>query len=242
MKLLIFILAFPLAVFSQENWVKTDAQEFLGLIREYEQSVSEKESYSLETIYKIYNNHADMQPVQSFEGRLVCRGGKELNVFQMGHVMIQDETMNLTIDTASKQILVQKPDPAFFYRKTVQDYTTFLEVTETVSKKTVNGKLHYLLQLKKENPYHAMEFTFSDKNVISQIVIYSNQPYYTAGDYAQGRAKIVLDFKNFRKGKAADLNRFLTVNDLLQMKDKQVKAVGAYKDFEVIDLRDQSNK
>jgi hypothetical protein len=242
MKLVLFILLFPIAIFSQTDWEKTDPQAFLELIREYEKTISEKESYSLETSYRIYNNYSDPQPVQSFEGRLACKAGKELNVFQMGHILIQDGTLNLTIDTVSKQILVQKPDPAFFYRKTIQDYSGFLEITETVSKKTVNGKVHYLLQLKKGNPYQAMEFAFSDKNFISQVVIYSNQPYYTESDYTPGRAKIVLDFKNFKKGRFAELSRFLTVKDFVEIKDKQLTAIGTYAGFEVVDLRTQTTK
>lgn len=240
MRLLILIILFPLVSFSQNEWEKVDSQVFMELIREYEKSISTGESYSLETSYRIYNNYQDPEPVQSFAGKLICRAGKELNVFQMGHLMIQDASINITLDTTGKQVLVQKADPSFFYRKTVQDYGTFLSMAEAVYKKTTGVKTVYLLQLKKGNPYQSMEFTFSEQNFISQVVIYSNQPYYTEDDVSTGgRAKIVLDFKNFKKGKAVDLSHFLTVKNCVQIKDNQITPVGGYKNFEVIDLRNE---
>ncbi|MDR0802493.1 hypothetical protein [Fluviicola sp.] len=238
MKGFIFTILFPLIASSQNEWQKVNAQVFLDLIRQYEQSIPTGENYSLETGYKIYNDYNDLQPVQSFEGKLICRAGKELNIFQMGHRMIQDASVNITLDTTGKQLLVQKADPSFFYRKTIEDYTIFLELIESVYQKTENTNQVYLLQLKNGNPYHAMEFTFSDKNFISQIVIYSNQPYYTEGEAdSSGKAKIVLDFKNFRKGKAVDFSHFLTVKNCILIKDDQLIPVGSYMNFEVIDLR-----
>ncbi|WP_343748372.1 hypothetical protein [Fluviicola sp.] len=238
MRLLLFILICPLAGLSQSEWEQVEPQVFMDLIRAYEQSVAANESYSLETAYRIYNDYKDVQPAQSFEGKLICRGGKELNVSQMGQLMIQDASVNISLDTAARQLLVQKADPSFFYRKTVQDYSTFLEMTEVVYRKAMSNKTVFQLQLKKGGPYHSMEFTFSDKNFISQIVIYSNQPYYEEGDtYSGAKAKIVLDFKNFKKGKTVDFSHFRTVKECIQMKDNQLIPVGAYKDFEVIDLR-----
>lgn len=238
MKQLIIILLIPFFTISQSNWEKVDAAVFMETIREYEQSIPVGESYSLETGYKIYRDYTDEQPVQSFDGKLVCRTGKELNVYQMGHLMIQDEAINITIDTISRQILIQQPDPSFFYRKTVQDYAAFSEMTEVTYKKVINGKTAYMLELKKGYPYRAMEFLFSEKNAISQIVIYSSQPYYVEEDtYSSEKAKIVLDFKNFRKGKTVDFKSFITVKDCVLIRGNEITPVGKYKDFEIIDLR-----
>lgn len=238
MKILIYFLFAPLLSFAQGNWEKVDAQIFMDFIREYEQLIPEGDNYSLETGYKIYNNAQDQQPVQMFDGRLICKSGKMLNVFQMGHVMIQDDELNLTIDTVGKKVLIQNPDPSFFYRKTVKDYATFLETAETVQRMKIGDKDVFRLILKKGNPYEAMDFIFSERNFISQITIYSNQPYYTDGDLpSSDKAKIVLDFKNFKKGKSVDLKHFLTVKEIIVFKDKTPSAIGKFREFEVIDLR-----
>ncbi len=238
MKMLICLLFIPVISLSQNEWENVDGQVFMELIRTYEKSVPEGESYSLETSYRIFSNATSQQPVQAFEGRLICKSGKALNVFQMQHVMIQDETMNITIDTLGKKILVQKPDPSFFYRKTIEDYSTFLEMAETVQKRQLGDKSVYRLILKKGNPYQAMDFTFNEKNFITQITIYSNQPYYQERDMpTSDKAKIVMDFKNFKKGKSVDLKHFLTVKECVTIKDQLIIPSAAYRDFEVIDLR-----
>ncbi|SOD17743.1 hypothetical protein [Pedobacter xixiisoli] len=237
MKAIYFILFLPLGIFSQTSWEKAEASEFLELIRSYEKMIPVEESYSLETGYTIYNDYRDSEPAISFLGKLTCKNGKELHVRQMGHVMVQDAAHNVTIDTAARQLLVQKPDASFFYRKTIADYSAFLEITETVSKRSENGKLIYLLTLKRGNPYHSMELTFNDGNHISQVTIFSNQPYYQEDQHSSARAKIVLDLGKVKKGKSVISPQFLTVSDCILVKDHQISAIGAYKDFEVIDLR-----
>lgn len=238
MRTLICLLLIPVVSFSQNEWENVDSKVFMELIREYEKSVPEGENYSIETGYKIFSNTTSQMPVQTFDGRLICKSGKALNVFQMGHLMIQDETLNLTIDTMGKKILIQNPDPSFFYRKTVEDYSTFLEMAETVQKRKVGDQTVYRLKLKKGNPYLAMDFTFSEKNFITQITIYSSQAYYQEDDLqTSDKAKIVLDFKNFRKGKSVDLKHFLAVKDCISIKEQVITPTNLYKGFEVIDLR-----
>lgn len=238
MKQLISILFLPFFAISQSSWEKVESAVFMENIRNYEQSIPVNESYSMETEYKIYNDYSDEQYIRSFEGKMLCKSGKELNVYQMEHLMIQNESFNITIDTVNRQMMIQHPDPSFFYRKTVQDYTVFSEIAETVYRRKVNDKTGFMLELKKGFPYRAMEFTFSDTDVISQIVIYSNQPYYEEGDtYSGNQAKIVLDFKNLRKGKAVDLSGFIPVNDCIDLKNSEIKPIGKFRDFEIVDLR-----
>jgi hypothetical protein len=111
-------------------------------------------------------------------------------------------------------------------------------MAETVQKRQLGDKMVYRLTLKKGNPYQAMDFTFNEKNFITQITIYSNQPYYQEGDLpSSGNAKIVLDFKNFKKGKSVDLKHFLTIKDCITIKDKVITPTAPYQNFEVIDLR-----
>lgn len=237
--LLIIILAIiPAFSFTQVNWEKVDASVFLTAIREYEQSIPENESYSIETGYKIYKHFTDEQYIQSFDGKLICRGGKELNVYQMGHLMIQGTDWNITIDTTNNQILVQNPDLTFYHRKTVKDYAVLSELSESVYQKVTKDKTWYMLEFKKGYPYRAMEFVFLEKNTISQVVIYTTQPYYTEGDaQSTDQAKIVLDFKSLKKGKAVNFSNFIEVKDCIQIKENNIIPIGKYKDFELIDLR-----
>lgn len=47
----------------------------------------------------------------------------------------------------------------------------------------------------------------------------------------------MLDFKNFRKGKAVDLSGFIPVNDCIDLKNSEIKPIGKFRDFEIVDLR-----
>lgn len=239
MKQLIIILAtLPFFGFSQNKWEKVDAVVFMEAIREYEQTIPLEESYSLETGYKIYKDYTDEEHIQSFNGKMICKDGKQLNVYQMGHLMIQNKDMNVTIDTLNRQIIVQQPDPSFYYRKTIQDYSVFSEMAEVTYRKKEGNKTAYMLEFKKGYPYKAIEFSFTEKATISQVIIYSNQSYYTEDDIDQGgQTKIVMNLKDFRKGKSVDFSGFITVKDCVLIKENELISVGKYKDFEIIDLR-----
>ena len=235
--LILFILS-PFLLISQINWKEVKPKDFLIAIQEFEESIPFGENYSLETTYDIFKNSSDDLPVQSTKGVLTCRNGNELNVFQMGFIMVQDDRLNLTIDTVNQQIVIQKPDSSLFYRKTVNDVAVFSEMTEVIYKRVAQEKIIYSLELKNGYPYRAIELEFSGKEMISKIVIYSNQPYIAENFMDEtNKAKIVINFTNFKKGKSVNLNSFKTISDYIIIRDVELIAIGRYKDFELIDLR-----
>src|SRR5690554_8167522 len=87
-------------------------------------------------------------------------------------------------------------------------------MAEVVYKKEVLGKTFYSLELKKGYPYSAIELEFLGKEIISRIVIYSNQPY-TTEDYMTetDKAKIEVKITNFKKGKAVNFKSFKKIAD-----------------------------
>jgi hypothetical protein len=233
--LLVFI---PCISFSQSDWEKVEPQVFVEVLRAFEKTIAEGESYSFETQYSIYNDHKDQTPVKQFTGSLICKSGKELNVKQMGQLMVQNSEMNLTIDTASKQLVIQKADPSFFYRKTMDDYLKFSEMAESIYRKNLDEQAIYILELKKGFPYKSMEITVTKQNTIVQVIIYSNQPYLVDNvDYSNDRAKIVMDIRGFRKGRSVDFNGFLTVDNFLEKEGEKIVPRGNYSQYELIDLR-----
>ncbi|TSJ41862.1 hypothetical protein [Fluviicola chungangensis] len=233
--LLIFI---PFISFSQGDWEKVDPQVFVEVLRTFEKTIAEGESYSFETHYSIYNDHKDQTPVKQFKGSLICKSGKELNVRQMGQLMIQNPAMNLTIDTVSKQLVIQQADPSFFYRKTVDDYLKFSEMAEGIYRKKLVEQDVYILELKKGFPYKSMEITVTKQGTITQVIIYSNQPYQVDNtDYSNARAKIVMDMRDFRKGKSVDFKGFLTIGDFIKQEREKLIPTGSYSHYELIDLR-----
>lgn len=155
----------------------------------------------------------------------------------MGFTIIQDKEINVTIDTMNQQIVVQNPDSSFFYRKTMNDVSEFSEMAKKVHKKEFQTKTTYSLELKEGYPYNSIEIEFEGGNRVSEIIIYSNQPYKTEDQPSNDKAKVVISINEFKKGKTVNLKNFKTPIEFVLMKDNIFQAVGKYKDFEVIDLR-----
>lgn len=236
-QLILIIFLLPFFALTQNEWKEVDTEDFIRAIQEFENSIALDESYSMLTTYKIYQDYSDVTPVQTSSGRLICKNGKELNLFQMGFIIIQDKELNVTIDTVNQQIVVQNPDSSFFYRKTMNDVSEFSEMAKKIHKKEFQTKTTYSLELKDGFPYNSIELEFEGGNRVSEIIIYSNQPYKTDGQPSNDKAKVVININDFKKGNVVNLNNFKTTNEFVLLKDNIFHAVGKYKDFEVIDLR-----
>lgn len=232
------LLLIPFLGFGQGDWEKVEPKEFMEVLRGFEQSISSDASYSFETHYRIYNDSKDAVPVKQFIGYLTCKSGNALNVSQMGQLMVQHAGLNLTIDTASRQLIVQKADSTLFYRKTVEDYGKLTEVAASVFRRKQGEEYLYILELKKGNPYKSMEFTITAEKSIREIVINSNSPYLVEDmDYSSAQAKIVMEIRNFRKGKGVETKGFLTVDKFVKQEGNQLVLKEEYKGYELIDLR-----
>ena len=236
-QLISIILLIPFFTLSQNEWKEVASEDFIRAIQEFENSIVVDESYSMVTTYKVYQDYSDATPVQTSSGRLICRNGNELNLYQMGFTIIQDKEINVTIDTMNQQIVVQNPDSSFFYRKTINDVSEFSEMAKKVHKKEFQTKTTYSLELKEGYPYNSIEIEFEGGNRVSEIIIYSNQPYKTEDQPSNDKAKVVISINEFKKGKTVNLKNFKTPIEFVLMKDNIFQAVGKYKDFEVIDLR-----
>lgn len=240
---LIIILLFPFLASAQQEWEEIDPAVFFDVVQDSEKAIPEGQSYSFISQYKIYNDYTDENPVETFTSELLCRNGKELNVFHINYYMIQDKSLNLTIDSINKQLIVQPADTSFFYRKTIQDYADFLLLAKKIHRKKENGTTRYDLELKPGHIYKAIEFVFSNQNFISQITIYSNSPYTIENNIStDAKAKIVIDFEDFKTGRKVDFNDFKTISDFIIIEGYQISSLEKYKEFEVIDLRTKNNQ
>lgn len=239
MKQIVYILLFiPIFLNAQNGWKKVEVSTYFELLRNFEKSIPENEDYSLTMDYAIFNDFADQKPIKTFKGKVVCRDGNQLNVSQMGLFVIQNEKLNLTIDSTNRQILIQHSDSSFFYRKTLSDFKIASEIIQNVQIKENNNKTILNVELKEGAPYKAMVITFLDKKTISKIEIYGNRPYYSENNSnSQKKSKLVVDFGHLRIGANAVIKKFRNINEFIEVVGDTIRTTKDYKGFKIIDLR-----
>src|SRR5699024_7172755 len=99
----------------------------------------------------------------------------------------------------------------------------------------------YNIKLNDKLSIKAIDLIFINKQ-LKKITIYSKQPYLISNDSnQQENAKFVIEFDNFKKGKSVNLDQFKTVTDCIKIEDKKVYPTDNYKDFKIIDLRNNFN-
>lgn len=239
MRIVLLFSLFPLLCFSQnDSWQKIDDESFIEAIIHSEDNLGTNESYSLQTTYSIYKNYDEQYPQKKITGTLTCQLGKEINVRQLNFIMIQDGNYNVTIDTLTRQVIVQQPDSSLFYRKKIQDYAKLTDFTEVIYHRVKENKYRYMLEFKKGFEFTAMELVFSPNNEIVQVTMYSNQPYYLEDETtSESKAKIILDIAPIVKGEKVDFTDFIRIRDCITIQNEELVLQNRYKEFELIDLR-----
>lgn len=247
MKLLSYILIIaPLNLLAQSKWERIESTVFMEAISTFEQSISKTSNYSLETSYEIFEKITDQTPIEKTTSVSFCKEGKQLMIktlpsaSQDGYMMVQNQNLCVIIDTTSKEVILQKADESFYYRKTMEDNLKLLEVAKEFYRKTTGKKVEYRIILQNGLPYESIEYTFQDKYYISDIVIYSNSPYLVGSDeneQVKTKSKVVIRILHFKKDKSVNFNGFKTVDDFILMKNGNPVLTEGYSNFELIDLR-----
>lgn len=236
-----FILLFPICLIAQTDWEDIEPVEFLKELRVFEELIPEGESYSFSTSYLVYNDFADVMPIQTHSGYLVSKNGVDFNISQMGYLIIQNEKYNVSIDSINRQLVVQFSDPAFSYRKTLEDYTELVEVTEEIKKRVANNTTYYSLILKPGYSFHSMEYAFTKDNLISEVIIYGNRPYSSEDNNngnSMNRSKVIIRFTDFKIGKSVSLKEFVSLEELIHFDNDRIEPLGKYEKYEILDLRE----
>lgn len=236
-----FILLFPICLIAQTDWEDIEPVEFLKELRVFEELIPEGESYSFYTSYLVYNDFADVIPIQTHSGYLVSKNGVDFNISQMGYLIIQNEKYNVSIDSINRQLVVQFSDPAFSYRKTLEDYTELVEVTEEIKKRVANNTTYYSLILKPGYSFHSMEYAFTKDNLISEVIIYGNRPYSSEdknNGNSMNRSKVIIRFTDFKIGKSVSFKEFVSLEELIHFDNDRIEPLGKYEKYEILDLRE----
>src|SRR5690554_1699595 len=92
----IIVLLLPICLLSQTDWTVIEPTDFLEELRTFEKSIPEGESYSFSTDYSIYNDFADVLPIKTYSGHLICREGIDFNISQMDYFVVQNEHYNVS--------------------------------------------------------------------------------------------------------------------------------------------------
>lgn len=220
---------------SQTKWEPIDIENYLRVLIKFEDKFKLNDSYSATSTIKAYDDYSSTVASSFFTSKLRCKEGKLINVLQNGFIIVQDEHLNLIVDTLNKQIMVQQADPKLIHRKQFVDKDEIKEFAKAIYKRSTPELESYMVEFISGYPQKAVEVNFENGNLKS-VIIYSSTPIDHYKENASN-ARFVIDFISMEIGKNANISNMLLVSNFLKETSQKLIAQDKYSLYEIIDLR-----
>lgn len=233
--LVFLFLSSGILAFSQSKWEAIDIENYLQVLIKYEDKFELNDSYSATSTIKAYEDYSSPIATSFFTSKLRCKEGKLINVMQNGFIIVQDEVLNLIVDTINKQIMVQHADPKLVHRKQFVDKEEIKEFAKAIYKRSNSENESYMVEFINGYPQKAVEVNFENGNLKS-VIIYSSTPIDHYKENASN-ARFVIDFISMEIGKNANISNMLLVSNFLKETSQKLIAQDKYSLYEIIDLR-----
>ena len=239
---LVSVLVFFFSGALSQDWTNVSLEDFRAKILELEKVKKPNESFSVVGEYHFYEQHQGGEPAYSFP--LIMRiqpQKKKVYMEQLGRLMVQNEKMLITCDTATRQLIVQEPNTSFYKQRMTEDFNPLIN-SNSKAKYRKSGRMEiYRLEFPEGGTYKAMELWVNPtKNVIEKYVMFAERQvkdeFKEEVEYIQPRMEII--YSNYTFGEAVNKQEFPDPQDYFSDLNQLIPTV-KYKEFEIIDLRNQ---
>lgn len=222
------------------QWERVELSVFSDKILASEKKLSENQNYRILANYKFYNSIESTVPVLEYPAKIMVLKGKQFHIEQFNQLALQDDQLNVQVDTVQKTIIVQDAIQEFVHRKSADDFKQFLTSNCIVMRSQVGTITKFSIEFAEQSKYRGCDVWFDSNDQLLKYVLYSSQVIEDDTDFynpAQIQPKLEISYSGFQQGKETDLTGFNYIEDYLFVTGKHVALKPAYAHYELIDLR-----
>ncbi|HEX7357479.1 MAG TPA: hypothetical protein VF270_07225 [Ignavibacteriaceae bacterium] len=221
----------------QTEWKEVNLNYYLSYIKSYEKKMGLEDDYSFSLTYNVYSDYSDASPIKMIKGYIVSKKGVGYNTLWGNQLTVINNTLKVTLEKTKKRIIIQSVDSLLSKRTELQTYSNMAKFANKIFEKQEKDKVWFDVQLKKNMAINSVDLIFY-KGQLQKIVIFSNHPYQVKSNQASTKkAKIVITYSNFKKGRDVKLSKFEPVSSIITVKNNKIVLNPIYKGFKIIDLR-----
>lgn len=236
-----FFLAISTVNFAQ--WVSCPKQELSDLILKMDQKVLASKSFAYQANQYFFNDSLSKDTVQTTNFSITYNSKQALlNIDQVDVSLVQDELMQVRIDSSSKQLFVQDVNKELVNIGVTRGFDAYLKSNTIVSKKTVGLQTIYKLTFDQNAKYAHLELWVNNKDLlVNKYILYAGREIYDDAieeeTWIKPRMEVVVNNYVF----AEKVNQIETkkISDFFSDTNLLVPTK-LYEDFEVIDLRNKT--
>lgn len=237
----ILLIALLLTCFSvQSQWEQVDLSEFSTKIIASEKKIAVNQNYRLLANYKFYNSIESSEPVLEYPAKIMVFKGETFHIEQFNQLSVQNDKLNVQIDTVQKTITVQKAIQSFVQRRTPDDFKQFLTSNCIVMRSISGGITKFSIEFAEQSRFRGCDVWFDEDDQVVKYVLYGSQVIEDDTDFYNPKniqPKLEITYSGFQQGKETDLTGFKHIEDFIKVSGTTVELLPAYSTYELIDLR-----
>lgn len=223
---------------SRAQWEEISLEAFSQMILDVEAKMGKNTSYSYDVDYLFFDFADSKDTVLKYDGMLAYSSNQSLmNVLQFDRLIIQDSKVQLTCDTAYKQIVINHPNPDFLKRKEMEDFKKLLNSQCKAHKSTKGKNIIYAITFAPSSPYKGAELWLDKSGIVHKYVLFSAQEILDDSRETpktiQPRMEVLLSAYEFDQNNIS--KRITPISNYINLETLELTEL--YKDFELIDLR-----
>jgi hypothetical protein len=233
------ILFFSPCVFSQ--WMESSVKEYADALTKCESLVSPKMNYSFESVYNYFDSPVNTVSGLTQKGSVLSIGGNYLMFEQAGMFSIQDEVVQITIDSASMKVMVKEPDSIFMQPRSAEMMNMLLNGKCKVTKKVEGKHTAYSFEFSPGAQYKGVEVWFDTRGMIVKYIMYAGKEVVDEGNFMD-EPKVMLprlevEFKQYVWGEKVDITKAKKISEFVIKEGAGYRPTSNYIGYEIVDLR-----
>ncbi|TNE54017.1 MAG: hypothetical protein EP338_08995 [Bacteroidetes bacterium] len=153
------------------QWKEVDKSVFQQAILKAEKTTQAYQSYYFETRYDFYEQLDASETSLSYEGYVWCTDNKKVQMLQFDRLILQDEFLHITVDSARGMIALKEADSLLLRPKTELDFASFMK--SEVKAYIYQGKqvTKYMLEFPEGTKYRSVELWLDRRNLVRKYVL-----------------------------------------------------------------------
>jgi hypothetical protein len=225
------------------QWVTCPKQELSDLILKMDQKVLASKSFAYQANQYFFNDSLSKDTVQTANFSMTYNSKQALlNIEQVDVTLVQDELIQVRVDSSSKQLFVQDVNKELVNLGVTRGFEAYLKSNTTVAKKTVGSQTIYKLTFDQNAKYAHLELWVNTKDLlVNKYILYAGREIYDDAKeeetWIKPRMEVVV--KNYVFAEKVNQLETKKITDYFSDTNLLVPTK-KYMDFEVIDLRNKT--
>ena len=242
----LYIICFILFVFSflrvqsqDVAWKTITKEEMANVFEQLSNWFKSPSVYSFTVTHASYENYKTIVPYEKSVGYFK-RDKINYHSFLLGIHTIQNKKYKISVDTASKIIMVANVDSSSWDTYKLDDYKVLLE--SCVAIKVFNEKTdkHYRLEFREGYPLSSYEFLIAANGVLKEITWYYAKEVQKDPDdehSAKVKPRLNITFSDYKKNQVFNYKNEFDESVYFFNKGNKLVVTEKYKKFEISDQR-----